>query len=195
MSTTFPGTNAGCELRAAMRKLWEDHITWTRLYIVSAVAGLPEKEATAVRLMQNQVDIGNAVKPFYGDAAGSKLTALLKDHITRTAAVLDAAMSGDQSALAKANAEWYANADEIATFLNAANPENWPLGTMKAMMKEHLDLTLAEAVAHLKKDYKADVEAYDAVHRHILSLADALSAGLVQQFPAKFGAPEMMRQA
>src|SRR5678815_2469589 len=68
-------------LRNDMRKLWEDHITWTRLYIVSAAANLPNKDATAQRLLQNQTDIGNAIKPFYGDAAGVKLTGLLKDHI------------------------------------------------------------------------------------------------------------------
>jgi hypothetical protein len=47
-----------------MRKLWEDHITWTRLYIVSAEAGLPDTDATLQRLLQNQTDLGNAIKPF-----------------------------------------------------------------------------------------------------------------------------------
>src|SRR5688572_11942105 len=69
------------EFRNAMRKLWEDHITWTRLYIVSAAASLPDKDATAQRLLRNQEDIGNAIKPYYGAAAGNQLTALLKDHI------------------------------------------------------------------------------------------------------------------
>src|SRR5438067_4790087 len=69
------------DFRNAMRKLWEDHITWTRLYIVSAAADLPEKDVTAQRLLQNQTEIGNAIKPFYGEDAGNKLTALLRDHI------------------------------------------------------------------------------------------------------------------
>src|SRR5688572_12154878 len=52
-------------LHNAMRKLWEDHIAWTRLFIVSAAADLPDKAATTERLLQNQTDIGNAIKPYY----------------------------------------------------------------------------------------------------------------------------------
>src|SRR6266513_5771003 len=81
-------------LRDSMDKLWEDHVTWTRLYIVSAAATLPDKDSTAQRLLQNQTDIGNAVKPFYGDAAGDKLTALLKDHILIAVDIIDAAKKG-----------------------------------------------------------------------------------------------------
>src|SRR5688572_23610774 len=76
------------KLRADMRKLWEDHVTWTRLYIVSVAAGLPDKDLTAQRLLQNQADIGNAIKPFYGDAAGTKLTELLNEHILGAADLL-----------------------------------------------------------------------------------------------------------
>src|SRR5512138_1392972 len=132
-----------------VRKLWEDHITWTRVYIISAVAGLPETDAAAARLLQNQVDIGNAIKPFYGDAAGEQLTALLKDHIEIATQILSAAKSGDDAALKTASDKWYANANDIAAFLNGANPKAWPLTDMQSMMKTHLDLTLAEATARL----------------------------------------------
>src|SRR5438045_3095425 len=83
------------DFRNAMRKLWEDHITWTRLYIVSAAADLPDKDVTAQRLLQNQTDIGNAVKPFYGEAAGNQLTALLRDHILGAVDLIAAAKAGD----------------------------------------------------------------------------------------------------
>jgi hypothetical protein len=169
-----------------MRKLWEDHVTWTRLYVVTALAGLPGKDATAQRLLQNQSDIGNAVKPFYGDAAGEKLTALLKDHILTAAALIDAAKAGDAAKQDEASKRWYVNADEIASFLSGANPKNWPLAEMKSMMHEHLDLTTVEVVAGLKKDWTADIAAYDKVHGQILKMADMLSAGIVKQFPSKF---------
>src|SRR5262245_13968082 len=126
----------------AMRKLWEDHITWTRLVIVSIANDLPDTDATVQRLLQNQEDIGNAIKPFYGEAAGDQLTDLLTDHILIAAEILQAAKAGDTAAFEDAKARWYANADDIAEFLNAANPKNWPLEEMKAMMREHLDLTL-----------------------------------------------------
>jgi len=129
------------QLRAEMRKLWEDHITWTRLYIVSVAAGLPDKDATAQRLLQNQVDIGTAIKPFYGD--------------------------------------------DIAAFLAGANPKNWPLADMKSSMKMHLDLTLKEALDRFGGKYADDVRDYDAVHAHILGLADTLTNGIAAQFPDK----------
>jgi hypothetical protein len=140
------------DLLEAMRKLWEDHITWTRLYIVSATADLPDKDATAKLLLQNQTDIGNAVKPFYGDAAGDKLTALLRDHILIAVDIIDAAKKGDSAKKDEAVKRWTANADDIATFLSGANPKNWPQAEMKRMMRDHLDFTTAELVAHLQKD-------------------------------------------
>jgi len=174
------------EFSKAMRKLWEDHITWTRLYIVSAAANLPDKDATAQRLLQNQADIGKAVAAFYGDAAGDKLAALLKDHILGAAALIEAAKAGDKAKTDAAAAKWYANADEIAVFLSTANPKNWPAADMKAGMKMHLDLTLAEATDQLQGKYADGITEYDKIHTHILGLADLLSSGIEKQFPDKF---------
>jgi hypothetical protein len=171
---------------AGMRKLWEDHVTWTRLYIVSALAGLPDKDATAQRLLQNQADLGNAIKPFYGDDAGAKLTALLRDHILIATELIDAAKAGDKGKQDGATTRWLANADDIAAFLSGANPENWPPAEAKKMMREHLDLTTEEVVAHLKKDWAASIASYDEVHEQILHMADMLSSGIAAQFPDKF---------
>ena len=179
-------SNSQLALREAMRKLWEDHVTWTRLYIVSAVAGLPDKDATAQRLLQNQADIGSAVASYYGQPAGDKLTALLRTHILTAADLIAAAKQGDSAKVKDVSARWYANADDIAAFLNGANPSNWPLGSMKSMMHEHLDLTLAEARARLNGNWSADIAAYDKVHRQILEMADMLSTGIISQFPQKF---------
>lgn len=172
----------------AMRKLWEDHITWTRLYIVSFAADLPDTDLTAERLLQNQTDIGDAIKPMYGDEAGNQLTELLKEHITGAVNLLTAAKAGDAAAADEAGAAWNANGEAIATFLNSANPDNWPLDDLKAEMQMHLDLTLKEAQARLSGDYAADIAAYDEVHQHILGMADILSAGIIKQFPDMFTA-------
>jgi hypothetical protein len=169
-----------------MRKLWEDHITWTRLVIVSTAADLPDREATTQRLLRNQQDIGDAVKPYFGDAAGDRLTALLKDHIVGTANVLAAAKAGDAARVESAKRTWYANGDEIAAFLSAANPTAWPLADMKSMMKQHLDLTLDEAVAQLQGRYVDSVADYDKVKDEILQMSDMLALGIIAQFPKRF---------
>jgi hypothetical protein len=136
--------------------------------------------------LQNQADIGNAIKPFYGDAAGDQLTELLRQHILIAAEIIQDAKAGNTAAEQDAITRWYANADAIAVFLNAANPQNWPLEDMKAMMREHLDLTLKEAVDYLGGDYPASVADYEQVHLEILKMADMLSDGIIKQFPQKF---------
>lgn len=174
------------EFANAMRKLWEDHILWTRNFIISAAGDLPDKESVTTRLLQNQVDIGNAIKPYYGDDAGNKLTALLKDHILIAAALVGAAKVSDQTKVAAESAKWNANADEIADFLSGANPRNWPRDEMRMHMRDHLNLTLEEATARLQGRYADDIRAYDRVHVQILKMADMLSEGIIKQFPEKF---------
>jgi hypothetical protein len=179
-------TKKALALRTDMRKLWEDHITWTRLAIISLEGGTPDTEATVGRLLQNQTDIGDAVKPFYGKAAGNELTRQLRSHILIAADVIAAAKAGNNAKLADAQARWVANADDIAALLNSVNPRNWPLGEMKAMMHRHLDLTTEEAVARLQGNWTADVAAYDKVHEQILHMSDMLAAGIIEQFPKRF---------
>jgi hypothetical protein len=179
------GTSKSDALRGDMRKLWEDHITWTRLFIVSALGDLPDKDATTKRLLQNQVDIGNAIKPFYGNEAGDKLSALLKDHILIAADIVTAAKGGDNAKVEASKTRWVANADEISAFLSGANPKHWPAAEMKSMMRSHLDLTTAELMARLNKDWAGDVAAYEKVHTQILHMADMLTDGIGKQFPDK----------
>lgn len=174
-----------CDLKTGMRKLWEDHITWTRNVIFDIIDNLPGTTQAVNRLLQNQVDIGNAIKPYYGDAAGNQLTALLHDHITIAATLLTALKNNDATALAAASTQWYANADSIAKFLSSANPK-WPYAEMKSMMFMHLDLTTAEAVARKNGDYAGDVVAYDNVTNEILKMADMLTSGIVEQFRNQF---------
>lgn len=168
-----------------MRKLWEDHITYTRNYIISALAGLPDSDAVAKRLLQNQDDIGDAVKPYYGDAAGQKLATLLKDHIKIATEVVKAAKSGSKDKLAAAQKKWTVNADDIAMFLGKANP-NWSEQDLKEMLHKHLELTTGEVVGRLKKDWAEDIKSYDEGHVHMLKFADMLTAGIAKQFPDKF---------
>lgn len=174
-------------VRLALRKLWSDHVIWTREYIVAAVAGTADAEAAAGRLLRNQEDIGGAVAGFYGDAAGTALTKLLKDHIMIAVDLVAAAKSADQVEFAKHDARWTANAREIAAFLAAANP-NWPEKDLLDLLSLHLKLTKDEAVARITADYAADIKAFDDIFNEIIVLADALHDGLAAQFPERLGA-------
>ena len=174
--------------RAEMRRLWEDHIVWTRQYIVSAATSdvaLPDADETLARLLANQDDIGSAVAVYYGDAAGDALAALLKDHISIAGQLVADVKAGSADAAAT-QAAWFANADDIATFLASANPANWPFEMMRDHMYAHLTLTADEAVARIQGRYADDIAAYDQIHVQILGMADMLAGGIVAQFPNRF---------
>jgi hypothetical protein len=174
-------------LNAAMRRLWADHVIWTREYVVAAVGDRPEADAAAARLLKNQEDIGNAVVPFYGADAGAGLTDLLKRHIMIAVDLIAAAKAGDQDAFQEHDAAWDANAREIAGLLAGANP-HWPENDVYDLLHQHLTLTKGEVVARLEQDWEADVAAFDAIFTEIMTLSDALSDGLVAQFPERFEA-------
>ena len=172
-------------LRQDMRKLWSDHVIWTRDYIVAAAGDHSSQQAVSARLLRNQEDIGNAVAVYYGRSAGDKLTGLLKEHILIAVDLIKAAKVNDQSKYQATDRKWQQNGDEIADFLSRANP-NWPKATLAEMMRAHLSTTTKEVVARLHQKWDEDVRAFDEVYDHILKMADALSDGIIKQFPDKF---------
>src|SRR5919112_3349598 len=173
------------QLRISLHNLWVEHIVWTRQYVVAAAADQPDASFAAERLLKNQEDIGNAIEPFYGNQAGNQLTSQLKDHITIAVDLLEAAKSGNSTALEEIEEKWYANADELATFLSVANP-NWTKEDMLNMLNEHLSLTKTEAVARLTGDYATDVTTFDALYKHAISMGDEITIGIVNQFSERF---------
>jgi glutamate synthase domain-containing protein 3 len=169
-----------------MHRLWTDHAIWTRDYVVAALAGAPDAEAGANRLLRNQEDIGNAVVPLYGEEAGKGLTDLLKQHIMIAVDLVDAAMKGDNARFKREDKKWDRNAEAIAAFLAGANPY-WPQDDVQDLLAQHLALTKKEVVARLEQDWEGDIAAFDDIMTEILTLADALSEGIVKQFPDQFG--------
>ena len=172
-------------LKQNMRKLWTDHVVWTRVYIMEAVGDQPDAAAAATRLMKNQEDIGNAVATYYGADAGEQLTTLLKEHISIAVDIIKAAKASDKAGQKAADEAGVRTRDQIATFLSKANP-HWPKATLVDLMNEHLRTTTDEVVARLTKNWDADVRAFDQVYDHILKMSDAISDGVVKQFPEKF---------
>ncbi len=181
-----PGnTQSAVELRGALRTLWEEHIVYTRNYIISALAGLEDTAPVAERLLRNQDDLGSAIVPFYGEEAGKALAALLRAHIVIAADIVTAAKAGDNDGVTAGEKSWHQNSEQLADFLASANP-NWTRAAMSDMLSKHLDYTTTEVVSRLKGDWAADIAAYDKGHEHMLMFADMLSAGIIKQFPAKF---------
>ena len=185
-STHAQQSAASIELRSAMRKLWADHMQWTYGTVNAFFHDADAVDPTLKRLLANQDDIGNAIKPFYGDEAGAKLTQLLRTHIDQAVPVLKAAQAGDDAALKKAQDDWYANAQQIADFLTKANPDNWPQSAASPALKMHIDQTTTYSVDLMKGDYAKAIENYGHAFDHMMEVADILTDGIVKQFPDKF---------
>jgi len=191
VSTFFPASPQQAAFHDQIRKLWEHYVTWTRLTIVSAVGrtngeALPDTGATLGRPQANQDDIGAAIVPYFGQAAGDQLAALLHEHISGAVALVRAAKTGVAADVEAATTAWYANAQQIADFLAAANPKYSPQDTMRDAMQTHLDQTLKEAGDRLQGNYAAEIDDYEHAHLHILEMADLLSWGIIRRFPDQF---------
>ncbi|WP_209446906.1 glycosyltransferase [Paenibacillus jamilae] len=173
------------QLKGDMQKVWIDHTIWTRSYIVSAISNRLDQKDVLDRLLRNQQDIGNVIKPYYGDAAGNKLADLLREHILIAGKIVAAVKAGNQADMKKLDADWHTNADDIAKFLSEANP-NWQFKTLQDMLYTHLQLITEIVLNCLKGDWKADIAATDKNEIHMIHLADILTEGIVKQFPGKF---------
>jgi hypothetical protein len=182
ISVDPPRSLAADSLHLDMRRLWEEHVAWERFFLIADIADLPELDATTNRLIQNQYDIGNAVKPYWGSDAGDTLAQLLVMHVQGTAKIVSATMANDQVALERESVPWYANADRIADFFASQNPF-WRVEDLADMMHMHLQQTTVEATTRIRGDWVGDINAFDAAELHVLEMADALSDGINAQFP------------
>ncbi len=173
------------ELRVTMRKLWVSNAIWMREYIVNTIEVDQSLDAASKRLAKSQDDIGRAFAPFYGAETGSKVTTLLRQHTSLVKEMIEASMAKDTAKLKESDKRWRANADSITTLLSTVNPTNWPMATIQPVLVGGMNLTIAETNARLKRDYNADVEAFDTILAQSLNLADMLSNGIIKQFPTK----------
>jgi hypothetical protein len=179
----IPNRTSRLEYHDLWRKLWEDHINWTRVVILAILDDLPGAPAYTDRLLQNPQDMADALRPFYSEDA-DQLGELIREHLVIAAEILQAIHDGQPTE--DLIAQWYANANDIAAKMNEMNPEFWPLNEAQGMWREHLDATVAEILAHHNGDYAAEVAAYDLVHNLALEMADFFSNGVMQQFPRSF---------
>ena len=176
---------SGLDYHDQWRKLWEDHITWTRMVIMGILDDLPGTSAYVDRLLQNYTDMENALLPYFGDQA-EVFGDLIKDHLVIAAELLTAALNGDTAGFDEAKVRWYENANQLAEQMNLMNQKFWPLRETRQMWIDHLDATLLEATTHLSGDYVGEVAVYDQIHQMALEMADFISSGVVNHIPEKF---------
>ena len=168
-----------------MRLLWEQHVYWTRMVILSMAFGLPDTEFVTNRLLRNPKDFEAALRPFYGESTAAKFAELFTNHLVIAAELIQAAKVGDSAAASDAERRWYANADQIATFLGSINPY-WSAQEWRKMLYEHLAMTKTEAVDILTQKYADSIDMFENIERQALAMADMMTQGIVKQFPQYF---------
>ncbi|MEJ8844751.1 hypothetical protein WG954_20320 [Lacibacter sp. H375] len=176
--------NGDVELNAQMIDLWEQHVAWNRNVMLCIVDELPGTTEAIERLQQNKIEIGNAIKPYYGDVAGDKLAELLQEHVAISVEVMKFAKEGMTTELQEANDRWYVNADAIASFLANIN-SYWSTDKIQLIIKDQLRFTTTQAICRINKDYPADIIAYDKAHAEVLLMAEIFANGIAKQFPEK----------
>ena len=169
------------KLKITMRKLWEDHAIWTRMFIVDLLANFPGIDNTTNRLLKNQEAIGNCMKTFFGDTAGDTLTSLLKDHITITIDLLKAIKAEDATRAVTLETDAVTNAENMATFFSTINP-CYSRDELIEMLDTHLILVKYQFIARMSGDYNADVMYFDMGLHHILMISDCLFRGIIERF-------------
>ncbi|WP_212391950.1 hypothetical protein [Sporosarcina beigongshangi] len=167
------------------RLLWMEHVNWTRMTIISIVFGLPDLQFVQERLLRNATDLGNCLRPFYGDQIADRYTVLIKEHLLLAAQLVTAAAKGEEQKAAEAERQWYRNADDIAEFLSDINPY-LGIEEVRQMFYMHLALTKQEAVYMIQKNYQADVEVFDKIEAQALEMSDMIANAIVKQFPGMF---------
>lgn len=178
-------SQAEVDYRNDMRSLWEEHVAWTRMAIISLTYDLPDIDFVLTRLLKNATDMGDMIRTLYGDQAATTYAKLIQDHLLFAADLVKATLAGDEQAAAEAEQNWYNNADQIAEFLSSVNPY-LPEDQVREMFYHHLDLTKQEAVFMINKDYQRDIEIYDEIEKQAREMADAISDAMVKLYPTAF---------
>lgn len=176
--------NQVVRLYTHMRSAWDEHVALTRMLIISFAAGLPDFEFVKYRLLQNPAEIARVFGQYVSPETAAQIQQLLYQHLVGSVPVLQAAKANDQVALANAVAAWRANGMQVAAAL--AQVTALPYDSVNALVQQHLNTTIAEALARIKGQWDLDTAAYDKVRRHVISMADQLSTGLLNNLPTFF---------
>jgi len=165
-------------LKDTVRKLFTDHAAYTKFFIESFLNSSEDVKAIENRLLQNQQDIGNAVKPIIGITNGNQLTALLTQHIILAAEVLNQLKQNNQSKLKTAINNLFNNSEHVAEFLNSLNPQKLPLPAIADEFHQHNQFVIDLALLHSEKKWEEEVSCYDAYYNHMLHFADLIYQAL-----------------
>ena len=173
------------QLLTNMNLVWLEHVLWTRMLLISIDENLNDLDATKTRLLENPKHIANVFRKYYGNNIANTIQSLLTEHLVIGGDLIVALKNNNSKLAEELNSKWYKNADDMAKAFSNINPF-YPHDKIQQMLYDHLKLTTDEVSARLRKDYNADINAYDLVQKEILKMSAFFVNGIVKQFPNSF---------
>lgn len=169
------------QLTNIFRSLWNQHMVWTRAFVVSSISKLEDLPYVTQRLLRNPSDFARELKRFYGPDKARMFEQLLTEHLTIAAEMLNYILAGNMRDAEVARIRWYRNADDIAVFLSNINPF-WSKKMWQRMLYEHLRMLEQEISLYLTKQYEASIAIFDEIEAQGAEMADMMTEGIIKQF-------------
>ena len=185
--TGNPGSNNETEseredsilrLNEDMRLAWLNHVYWTRMYLMSAVADNADQQAVEERLLETADEITDVFARYLPIATTRQLRNLLTEHIEIAGQIIQALKAKNMSDYDALVQEWYRNANQMATLFANYNPYFESRET-RNMLLNHLDLTREEIEQQVNGEYEQSIDVFRDVEQQALAMADYFARGLL----------------
>ena len=173
------------DLLKRMNLAWEQYIMWTRMFLISIADNLKDLNATEKRLLQNPKDIADIFRRYYGNSFANRIENLLTEHLKICKDLIVALKNNNQNLVKELSDKWYKNADDMSEAFSSVNPF-YSKEKVRDMLYDHLELTTDEVTARLRKDYSADIVAFDKVQQEVLKMSQYFVEGIFKQFSNLF---------
>ena len=168
-----------------LRLLWLENVYWLQMAIQSMIFDLPDAGISSARLMQNPRDFEMAMQTFYGNDDAAAFAELMSNHLTIANELVNALMNSNANAAADAERRWYANADQMASFLSSIN-SNWSQESLQNLLRDHLDMIKNIVNDMLAGNFEESVTAFTDLESQATELADVMTDGIIREFPQYF---------
>ena len=185
--TGNPGSNNETEseredsilrLNEDMRLAWLNHVYWTRMYLMSAVADNADQQAVEERLLETADEITDVFARYLPIATTRQLRNLLTEHIEIGGQIIQALKAKNMTDYDALVQEWYRNANQMATLFANHNPYFESRET-RNMLLNHLDLTREEIEHQVNGEYEQSIDVFRDVEQQALAMADYFARGLL----------------
>ena len=158
------------------RNLWREFVVWSRVYLISRIAGIGIEEDVFNRIYRIPVEFGNITRLIFGNQAAEVTIQQLSSTVVLFRQLVDAMITGNNDAASVIVQELYKNADERAAYLALINPF-WDETQWKYLIYTFYNYSFQEITSILTSDPR-NIDAFDRFLLYADSMGDYFAQGL-----------------